>query len=57
MAYHVESDSGLHADIWEGSGGKGVYLRKERRRRAPLYRELGRRLGLAVKGMSLISSD
>lgn len=55
MAYHVESDAGLHADIGEGKGGKGAYLRKERR--APLYRELGRRLGLVVKGMSLISSD
>lgn len=35
MAYHVESDAGLHADIGERRGGKGAYLRKERRRRVP----------------------
>lgn len=51
MVCRVESDSGLYAVTWEERAGKGAYL-QERRRRAPLYRELGSRLGLAVKGMS-----
>lgn len=41
--------------VRNGVGGGGVP--SERRRGAPLYRELGSRPGLAVKGMSSISSD
>lgn len=57
MVCHVESGSGLRAVTWEGErAGQGAYRRKEGGKRAPLYRELGGRLRLAVNGMSLISS-
>lgn len=58
MIYHVERTPRLLMlrDRRGKVGERGSTFRRGRRR-APLYRELDSKLGLAVKGMSLFFSD